>query len=443
MGNPKKIDSETRPALVACLSPSWGGAEAAALASAETLRRRGIACAVAARAQSPVALEAQARGFACVELPAGRWLISISASWRLRQWLVSRPDCAVFCPRLRDLFVARPALIGLAGARLVAAAIFASSIERGRSALGRWIYHRVDTLIAHSQAQKTELLRRVPVPAGRVPILTPAIDLERFRPERRSEDLRRDWNLSDGELAIGAVGHALCLASGPQGKSESADAGLLQALAILVRNKPRLKWKLLVASDPAEPLAAAATEAWAREAGHRLGGERIGKIAGDASLPEFFASIDLFVSTEKAGAIDARLFEAMASGTATFAPATGAIPELIKDARASLLWRAGNPWDLARQLERAILNPTLRQRVASEGRSLARSRHDSSAYEKELLRHVLGSGPAAARATIAKPDARPDARLAPRPEARPAPDARPSRSGDRGDRAPEHARPAP
>lgn len=387
--------------MVVCLSRAWSGLEAAALASAESLRRRGVDCAIAAPPGSPLELEAQGRGIECVALETRGWLLSLSATWALRQWLKERPDCALFCPRLRDLFVVRPALLGLNKTRLVAGALFAAAIERRRSALGRWIFRRVDALVAHSGAQKTELMRRVPVPAARVPILSPAIDFERFRPDRRSLEMRESWRLRDGELAIGAVaraGNRLSRAAARSKNGEAPDGGLIQALAIVLRNKPRLKWKLILIADPSEPEASIAAVSLAHDATVRLGADRVQLLDSHASLPEFLASVDLFVSTEISGAFDARLLEAMASGAPAFAPSAGVAPELVKDSRAALLWRHGNPWDLSRLLERAILDAHLRTRMAAEGQKLARARSDGAAFESDLVRFVLGStwtGPAA------------------------------------------------
>lgn len=383
-----------RSALVVCLSRAWSGLEAAALASAEALLRRGVACSVAAPPGSPLELEARGRGLDCVPIETRGWLVSASASWALRQWLNERRGCAVFCPRLRDLFVVRPALIGLGKIRLAAAAIFAAAIERRRSALGRWIFGRVDALVAHSNAQKAELMRRVPVPAARVPVLSPAIDLARFNPERRSSEMRKAWSLKEGELAIGAIaraGNRISRRQAAAKNGEAPDGGMIQALAIVLRNKSRLKWKLILVADPSEPDAALAAVSLAQDAASRLGSARVLLLDSHVSLPEFLATVDLFVSTEISGAFDARLLEAMASGVPTFAPAAGVVPELVKDSRASLLWRLGNPWDLSRLLERAIMDPHVRTRVGAEGQKLARSRHDALTFESELVRFVLGS----------------------------------------------------
>ena len=398
-----------RQTLLVCLSSSWGSFEEAALEAAEALRRRGVRVSVGALPGTKTESEAVARGFELVLLAPpidGRRRSTIAAALlnfgrrtvkpfaaaaAIREWVRWHADGALLCARLSDVLVARPALAFTPGARLVASAIFADSFGKGgRGLFGLWSFSRVNALIAHSNAQRLELLRKVPVPAARVSIVAPSIHVERFGPELRSETLRGDWRLAEAELAIGAIVRPEAGESAPA--TESPGGGLLQALAILARNKPRLKWKLTLLADPADGESAQKTAAaWAADAAARVGADRV--LLTDAKTPiaEFCASVDLFVATARPGAYDARLIEAMASGTPTFAPSGGVVAEAFKDARATLLWRSGNPWDLARQLERAILDGPLRARVATEGRALARARHDVGAFEKELYRSVMGA----------------------------------------------------
>ena len=377
-----------RPALVVCLSRGWTSLEASALASAEILRRCGTPCEVGCLPGSPIELEARGRGFGCVEIKAGRFLLSPTGSWLMRKWITGHPDAVVFCARLRDAFVVRPGLIGFPAVRLTVATLFAPAEERRRGTFGRWIFRRVDALIAHSQAQKIDLLTRLPVPASRVAVLAPAVDLIRFRAERRSEAVRGGWHLAEGELAIGVIGQTR-----NQVRDKGGDGGLLQALAIVARNKPRLKWKLVVFADPTEFNAKDETAGWVRDATVRLGVERVEPLGPAASLPDFCANVDLFVSKERPGAFDVRLLESMASGVPTLASAGSRPQDSLKDGRASLTWRSGNPWDLARQLERAILDPHLRSRVAGEGRQLARTHHDAATFERGLIRLITGTEP--------------------------------------------------
>lgn len=69
------------------------------------------------------------------------------------------------------------------------------------------------------------------------------------------------------------------------------------------------------------------------------------------------------------------LVEAMMSGCAVVATAAGGIPELVVDEETGLIARDGDAAHLAAQLDRLLLEPALRARLANAGRTRALAQH--------------------------------------------------------------------
>ncbi len=87
-----------------------------------------------------------------------------------------------------------------------------------------------------------------------------------------------------------------------------------------------------------------------------------------------FAALDIAVAPsiqpEPFGCV---VLEAMACGTAVVGSRAGGIAEQIVDGESGLLFKPGDPEDLAHQLEALLADPALRQRLASAGEHRVRS----------------------------------------------------------------------
>jgi glycosyltransferase involved in cell wall biosynthesis len=108
-------------------------------------------------------------------------------------------------------------------------------------------------------------------------------------------------------------------------------------------------------------------------------GERLG-IAGEIDWSGFVSQNDMpaeygastvtvLPTRGDAEGLGLTLVEALAAGCAVVGTSAGGIPEVVIHERTGLLARGGDPGDLARQLERILLDPELRERLAAQGRS--------------------------------------------------------------------------
>lgn len=112
-------------------------------------------------------------------------------------------------------------------------------------------------------------------------------------------------------------------------------------------------------------------------------------------VPLYLRTIDIFVVCSRSEAFPNSLLEAMACGCACVGSRTGSIPELLGDnGDRGLLFSNGDAGDLARHLERLILDRTLRRDLGAKAAAGARSRWTMETwletmcaiYDKYLLR---------------------------------------------------------
>jgi glycosyltransferase involved in cell wall biosynthesis len=117
---------------------------------------------------------------------------------------------------------------------------------------------------------------------------------------------------------------------------------------------------------PAEPAYVPVVDGLIAELG--LGGRVRRDLVDRGQLRDVYAQADVFVfpSTwdEPFGLVPV---EAMACGTPVVASATGGSAEFLEHERNALVFRAGDPVDLARQVERVHDDPALRHRITVGG----------------------------------------------------------------------------
>lgn len=79
--------------------------------------------------------------------------------------------------------------------------------------------------------------------------------------------------------------------------------------------------------------------------------------------------------------------EAMRCGCCVIGSDCGGVPEIIDHEKTGLLFRPDDATDLARQLEKLIQDPPLRQSIAAQGKQDADRRFSDQAHFEHLMRH--------------------------------------------------------
>jgi len=215
-------------------------------------------------------------------------------------------------------------------------------------------YGACDVVLSPSPATD-QTLEEMGISQSRIRRWARGVDLGRFGPELRSDDLL------PGELNVLYVGRL--------SREKGMDL-LLDTFRIARRRDPRLH--LVLAGGGPE-------EAYVRE---RLGGDGtlLGWLGGE-ELARAYASADAFMFASRTDTYGQVIVEAQASGLPVVAVAEGGPASLIDDGETGLLASA-DAEGLAAQLLRALREPLLRERLRRGGLAAARARTWEAALQQ-------------------------------------------------------------
>lgn len=280
----------------------------------------------------------------------------------LRDW---RPDV---------VHLASPATMGAQGAFLArdlaipTVAVYQTDLagfasRYGLSSAGwvlwRWlrrIHTAVDLTLAPSRHAVAELQRHG---VRRVRRWARGVDLERFRPDRRDEELRARL-APDGELIVGYVGRL----------AHEKQVDLLVGLD----REPGVRLVLVGDGPQADSLRRKMPRA-----------EFLGFQQG-TRLAEVFASLDVFVHTGSHETFCQAAQEALASGLPVIAPKAGGLMDLVDHGTTGLLFRPDNAMSLHQSVRALRDDPQRRLAMTAAARPSVAGRSWSALCD-ELVNH--------------------------------------------------------
>ncbi len=228
-----------------------------------------------------------------------------------------------------------------------------------RDLLHRWIYRRVDYLIAISEVIRANLLATHPVAADKVSVVHHGVDLEEFSPERYDrEAVRAELGWTD-ELVFGIVGRL------------QISKGYLEFLEMACRIRqavPHARFLLIGEASRGEEA----------EANHIL--QKIDHLDLRAvtkwlgfrkDVARLLSAMDIFVFPSHAEAFGLVLIEAMAMEKAVIASNCDGVLDIVKHEETGLMVPPKEIEPLTQAALRLAQNHMLRKKLARAGRQYA------------------------------------------------------------------------
>jgi len=207
----------------------------------------------------------------------------------------------------------------------------------GRMIFGCW----GERVVAISEAVKNQLIYSFGVDERRIALIHTGIELKKFLKDISQEEktrFKRKWNL-DGAPVVGTIGRL----SPVKGQDI-----LLMAAKKLAKDFPDIK-VLLAGNGP--------YERYLRKLSTTLGlGKNVIFAASVSDTTEILSAMDIFVLPSIEEGLGLSLIEAMAFGNPCVASKIGGIESLIEDGVTGLLFRRGDPDDLARAIKYMLIN---------------------------------------------------------------------------------------
>lgn len=243
------------------------------------------------------------------------------------------------------------------------------AVDRLKQAVYRWVFRRAAALTTWSRWVKDSLVDDYRVPAEKVEVIPPGVDLDVWRPNRSGAVSGRTPRL----LFVGGD----FARKGGDVLLEALRAGLSERCEVDVVTGTK------------------GVESTDRVRVHQ------GLTPADPALRRLFDQADVFVLPTRADFSPMAVVEAMAAGLPIVTTRVGAIPEQVVDGETGLLTRPGDAVDLARALAALLDDPERLRAYGAAGRSRAERHYDGPRNYTaltDLLKRVAGFPTSAAAA---------------------------------------------
>lgn len=243
-----------------------------------------------------------------------------------------------------------------------------------------YLLRRMDLVFAVS-AMMARQLKDEGVPASRLVMARNGIMLPEHPFGHRSDRLRGEGVLGDGDIAIGHVGRV---------SPEKGVVPLVRAFSRIVEELPAAR--LVIAGDGPdfEKARQAASD-------HALK-DRVVLLGHREDVANIFGALDLFVLNSTTEGLPNAVLEAMAFGVPVVATAVGGTPEVVRDGDTGLLVSPSQPTSLVTAVLSALRDREAAAERARRARSLIERDFDMSRLSQSInasYRRVLASRPKA------------------------------------------------
>ncbi len=371
--------------LHSCLSQSWGGMEMYSLDTARTLLKAGVDVELLCYPGSRLHKEALKSGIKTYALKFRKIFNPVNL-YKMNKLIRKNNYDLIHAESSGDLWLIVPSLKWSAYKTPLLMTKHVGSFINKKDIFHRWIYKRVDVVLAISQVIKSNLLKTTPLDETRILLLYDSIDTGRFDPALvKEKTVRKEFGISDDEIVIGMTGRF----SPGKGHEE-----FLTAAKHLSRKFDNLKF--IIAGEPSrgEDGYAANIKILAAELGIM---DKIIFTGYRTDVPQVLAAMDIFVFPSHAEAFGMALVEAMSMERPSVCSNSDGVLEIAVDGVTSYLFKNKNPEDLACKIELLINSSSKRKEFGLAARNRVIDLFNIDKFTKELIniyKSALSSKPA-------------------------------------------------
>lgn len=354
------------------LSSAWGGMEMSTLKIARHFKQQGFKSFIITSPDSPLAKEAKSESINVIEIP-GEGHFAPRASWKLRRALKRDAIGMIMVHQLRNLWILRPALWGMPNVRVVGfARMFIKNIRK-TDFLHRHLYLRLEKMVALCQTQRLSVQPCLPLPDDRYVVIPNGIDIEKFNPRHRREDLRRqEFGASQTDRVVGVIGRL---------DPQKGQMEFVEAAAAVLKKYPQTKFAIIGSETLGEPGFAAKLHARAKELKIE---NKITFLGHRTDTPALMASLDIFVMPSYEEAFGNVVLESMASQVATIATNAGGPIDILQDGEWGRLVPPRESEGLAEAIIQYLDDPSLISRHAKRGREVVEMKYPLPLVMKQI-----------------------------------------------------------
>ncbi|EOS97349.1 D-inositol 3-phosphate glycosyltransferase [Streptomyces noursei CCRC 11814] len=238
------------------------------------------------------------------------------------------------------------------------------------------IVEAADRLIANTAEEADELVRHYDADPGKVAVVHPGVNLDRFRPlaEHGADDVAASRAAARDRLGL-PQDAVIPLFAGRIQPLKAPDI-LLRATAALVDADPALRSRLVVPVVGGPSGSGLAKPEGLQKLAARLGIADLVRFrppVGQEQLADWYRAASVLVMPSYSESFGLVAIEAQACGTPVVAASVGGLPVAVRDGVSGFLVAGHDPADYARALRRFLDDPSLATRMGA-----AAARHAQS-----------------------------------------------------------------
>ena len=223
----------------------------------------------------------------------------------------------------------------------------------------RFLYNRVDKILAVSHFIKYNVLKTCPVPESKVEILHDSISLEKFNPALFNKStVKKELGFAENDLVIGMIGRM------SPGKGHEL---FFECAAGLIKTGKFKNLKFIVVGGAS--VGEDEYEKSLRNIAHQKNLNASLLFTGfQSNIPYYLAATDILAFPSNEESFGGTVLEAMAMGLPVAASNSGGVTDIVVDDETGILFERNNPDALTYALERLITDAELRNKFGIAGR---------------------------------------------------------------------------
>ena len=359
--------------LYSCLSRSWGGLEMRTIQGAEELHNRNVEVNILCFPHSQINLEAVKREISCITIKASGYFHPI-LTLKLAKILKSSAYDLVHTQFSKDLWIIVPALkYASSNIPLILTKRMGSLVAK-RDILHKWLYNRVNYVLAISNVIKKNVLETCPVPENKVSLHYNGVDFKNYKlKDNNRNKIRNELNIRTDEIVIGMMSRI----SYGKGHEE-----LLQAARNLCSEYSNLKFLLVGNSSSDERNYEDQIKSLSTQ--YHLN-DKIIFTGFRKDTIDMLSAMDIFAFPSRAESFGSSLVEAMTMEKPSVGTSSDGVLDIIVDGVTGYLFHKEDSDDLTKKLKLLIDSPAKRIEMGKAARQRVIENFDLEKQTQKLI----------------------------------------------------------
>jgi glycosyltransferase involved in cell wall biosynthesis len=351
-------------------SGAWGGLEMSSVKFTRLFHEAGHRSFEICLPDSPIAKALDEHGLQKRAVTARNYF-SPKTTLAVRRWLKEEKVEAIFLHSLKDIWLVTPALMGMPNVKLFGfARMFFKDVNKKDFGHTR-MYSRLNQMIALSHIQKEYLARCLPIPLEKFTVIPNGVDIDRFQPRARRDDIRAEWGVQPEHKLFGLIGRL---------DRQKGSLEFVEAAAELLKTHPETRFVLVGGNTLGEGDFDKLILKRLEELNLK---ERVILTDFRKDIPAVMNALDIFVMPSYEENFGNVLLESLASGVPTIGTNSGGTPEILDRGRTGYLCEPKDPASLARAMK-AMCDPRLAHDFAQKARAKAMAEYDMRVVYKRV-----------------------------------------------------------